>query len=238
MRKLLVLASALCALLVVASPAAAAKSNVTCTGVMTSANVRSVNVPTGASCTLVNSTVRDDVTVGTDAFLQATNTDVGGDVRGRNAQTVFVDTGSSVGDDVSTRGTAEVFVFGSVVSGEVRIYGATQRVNVCGNTVRRDLSVTRSARDILVGDPQAQDCAGNRVQHGDLEVSNNDTDVELVVAGNKVIRGDLEVNRNDGTSDKSVRDNIGGDTIACFGNDNPFVASGNTGFDRSRGQCD
>src|SRR3954471_1833507 len=63
MKKLLVLGSVLCGVLAMASPAAAAKSSITCTSMMTDVSARDVNVPAGQSCILVDSSVRNDVRV-------------------------------------------------------------------------------------------------------------------------------------------------------------------------------
>jgi hypothetical protein len=242
MKKLLVLGSVLCGVLVMASPAAAhnwgsSKPSLTCTSIVTNVSVRSVNVPAGASCTLVDSIVRDDVRVREGSYFQATNTDIGGSVRSRDSQTVFVEAGSGVGDSIVTQNTAQVFVFGSFIGDEIDVYGASDITNICGNRVRWDIEVTASQQDILVGDPLAVDCAGNRVLKGDIEVERNNTDVELVVAGNRIVQGDLEVLRNRGTSDKRVSDNRGGDEIECHQNDAPFVALNNTDFNDADGQC-
>jgi hypothetical protein len=220
-----------------ASPAAAAKSSVTCTGIMTDISARDVNVPAGAACTLVDSAVRNDVRVRENSYFQATNTDIGGDVKSRDSQTVFVEAGSGVGGTIETRNTAQVFVFGSFIGDEIDVYGASDVTNICGNRVRWDIEVTASEQDVLVGDPQAVDCAGNRVLRGDIEIEHNDTDVEMIVAGNRVVRGEIEVLNNKGTSEKRVSDNRGGDEIDCRNNTNPFAASNNTDFDTARGQC-
>jgi hypothetical protein len=103
--------------------------------------------------------------------------------------------------------------------------------------VRRGVEVKRSGRDILIGDPQAVDCAGNVIGRGDLRVLNNSTNVELVVRGNKLRRGDLEVKGNTGTSEKFVQGNRGGRRLTCRGNANPFADSGNAGWDKKSGQC-
>jgi hypothetical protein len=242
MRKLLVLGSVLCGVLVMASPAAAQKPSVTCTGIMVDIAARDVNVPDGAACTLVDSSVRNDVRVREDSYFQATNTDIGGDIRSRDSQTVFVEAGSGVGGIIETRNTAQVFVFGSFIGDEIDVYGASDQTHICGNRVRWDIEVTASRHDILVGDPLAVDCAGNRVLRGDIEIERNTTDVELVVAGNRVVRGDLEVLNNDivagSESDIEIRDNRGGDELECRGNDTPFLVSGNINFDDVEGQCD
>ncbi len=241
MKKLLVLGSVLCGILVMASPAAAhnysGKPSLTCDGIVTSVSVRDVNVPAGASCTLVDSIVRNDVKVRAGSYFQATDTDIGGSIWSRDSQTVFVEAGSGVGDTIQTRNTAQVFVFGSFIGDEIDVSGASDETQICGNRVRWDIEVTGSQQNILVGDPDAVDCAGNRVLKGDIEIERNNTDVELVVAGNRIAQGDLEVLRNTGTSEKRVSDNRGGDKIDCRFNEAPFVSLNNTQFNDSEGQC-
>jgi hypothetical protein len=108
---------------------------------------------------------------------------------------------------------------------------------VCGITVQGGIEVEDSGRDILVGDPLADDCAGNVVKRGDVVIEDNDTDVELVVRGNTIKRGDLKVRHNTGSADKFVQDNVGGDDLSCKGNTANFTVSGNTGWDKRLGQC-
>ena len=57
-----------------------------------------------------------------------------------------------------------------------------------------------------------------------------------MVRGN-TIGDDLEVNRNGGPVEKFVEDNTGGEELECFGNEDPFTASGNTGWRVEEGQC-
>jgi hypothetical protein len=210
-----------------------------CEAAETGVDVDAVIVPDGASCTLTDSKVTEDVRVGAGAFFQATNTAIGGKVRAHDAQTLFIDTGSSVGRDVKSDGTAQVFVFNATVHGDLEVEETTEVVQICGNTVERgDIEVERSGTDLLIGDPQTEGCAGNTVSRGDLEVKHNTADVEFVVRGNTVSEGDLEVVRNMGTVPKFVQDNIGGDDLECFGNEDPFTASGNTGFNEVHGQCE
>src|SRR4051812_4007226 len=123
MRKWIVPASAVCLALVAASPGAAAKSSVTSTGPMTDIAAPDVTAPAGAAWTLVGSSVRNDGRVGRDAYFQATNTDVGGDVFARDSQTVFVEAGSGIGGNVETRSAAQVFVFNPFIGDEIAIYG-------------------------------------------------------------------------------------------------------------------
>jgi hypothetical protein len=238
MRKLLLASTlVLTSLFTIASPAAA--RSVTCDGVKHGKVIsRDLTVPPGAACQLVNSIVRGDVKVRRNAYFQATNTALHGDVDATRAQTLFIEEGSLVRGDVEGDRTAQVFIFNSKVRGEIEVRRATDKVNICGNKVREDITVARSGRDILVGDPRAVDCPGNNVvQRGDIRIENNFTDVELVVRGNRINRGNLVVRRNKGTSAKFVEDNSGGNMLVCNGNDPLFTGWGNTDWLTASGQC-
>ena len=209
----------------------------TCRATETGVTVDEVIVPANAACTLVDSTVAGDVHVSSNAYFEARNSQIGGKVRGNQALTVFLDTGTTVGGSVKTYETVQVFVFDATVGGDIEVDRTSEVVQVCGTTVEHgDIEVERSGTDLLVGDPQAKACAGNIVSSGDIEVERNFTDVEFVVRGNTV-GDDLEVNRNSGPVEKFVQDNTGGGELECRGNDNPFTASGNTGFREIEGQC-
>src|SRR4029450_5712254 len=57
------------------------------------------------------------------------------------------------------------------------------------------------------------------------------------------IEGDLQVNDNKNLVestpiDKFVENNVGGEELECERNDQPFSASGNTGWDETEGQCE
>jgi hypothetical protein len=227
-------------LLLATAATASAAATRTCSGVQTGVTYRGdVLVPRGGTCTLVNSTVRGDVKVLRGAYFQATRTIVREDVRSTEAQTVFVDTGSKVYGAVKAKRTIQVFVFNSTVTDDIEIERARQVAQVCGSAVRRgDLSVEHSGRDILVGDPEAEGCAGNTIRRGDLEVEDNFVDVELVVRGNTIRKGDLKVLKNKGPVPKFVEDNEGGDLLRCSRNSAPFFSSDNTRWDDERGQCD
>jgi len=260
MRKLLVLAGvALIAVLVPASPAAA---NLKCDGAFTGSFGRDVVVPEGATCTLTDATVEDDIEVLKGGTLLATNTTVGDDVQihrdafgqlsksrvgdsvnGRTALTVLVDSGTTVGGEIRTRSTFLVFVFDSTVGEQIDVHDTpaelSGKVNICGNTVQAGkIHVLNSGTDILVGDADPLvECAGNTVQNGDIEIEQNLTDVELIIEANSVLKGDLEVSDNRGPSEKRVSYNIGGDELECKGNDTPFTAAANTGWKELEGQC-
>lgn len=234
-----VLGAASSALAIMAAPAAAGSNDkLTCDGVFAGVNVKDVIVPRNGACTLTDSKVRGEVKVARNAYFQATGTSVKEDVEGHSAQTIFIDTGSNVRGDVEADKTAQVFIFNAKVTGSIQVRRATDKVQICGTTVRKgDIDVERSGRDILIGDPLAIDCDGNDVKQGDVSIEDNDTDVELVVRGNQIRRGNLEVSGNDGPSGKFVEGNTGGRTLKCKGNDSPFSSTGNTGWRREKGQC-
>jgi hypothetical protein len=210
-----------------------------CNGTLTGQTIPGdLVVPENGSCLLANSSVGGNVKVGTNAFFQATGSQIAGGVKGKHAQTVFIDTGTTVGGDVDVWRTAQVFIFNSTLNGNLDADRSDEKVQVCGNHIDGWVAIHRSGRDILFGDPQTVDCAANTVLHShSVKIADNFTDVELIARGNQIQGGDLRVNDNSGPSDKFVQDNTGGDDLECFGNDTPFTASGNTGWNDQRGQC-
>ena len=238
MRRLLLLSGMLLAGVLAVAPAAQASSGKTCDGTTSGKTIKGdVVVPAGAACQLINTTVRGDVKVRGGGYFQATNSIVRGDVKGKRSETIFIEGGSIVKGDVEADRTSQVFLFDSAVSGSIAVDRADDKVDICGMTVRKNIHVERSGRDILVGDPLAVGCAGNLVKRGDVEVEDNITDVELVIRGNTIKRGDLDVKRNGGPAAKFVASNVGGDRLACSGNSNPFTDSANTGWNKRSGQC-
>jgi len=209
-----------------------------CNGTLTGNIPGDLVVPDNGSCTLENATVGDDVKVGNNAFFKATGSKIGDDVRAEGALTLFIDTGTTVGGEVKARDTAQVFVFNATLNDRLDVRGASDKVQICGNTIDGSVKVRDSGRDILIGDPQAVDCAGNSIVNGhSVKVEDNNTDVEFVIRGNTFHGGDLSVNDNRGPVEKFVQDNTGGDELSCFGNESPFTATGNTGWNKLRGQC-
>ncbi len=227
-------------LVAVASPAVAGKGHkrFKCDGVFTGLTVRDVVVPRDGACTLTDSTVKGKVRVLGDAYFQATGSSIRKDVEGDGAQTIFIDTGSRVRGDIDANKTIQLYVYNSTVRGDIGARGATDTVQVCGNTVQKgDIKVRKSGTDILIGDPLAIGCPGNSVKRGDVRITENFTDVELVVSGNTLGKGSLKVSGNTGPAGKFVQSNEGGDTLSCKGNDSPFTASGNSGWLDEKGQC-
>ena len=240
MRKIsILLGMAMMAVLAMSSSAAA--NSTTCNGAPLVGQTISGDlvVPADGVCIIDNTTVGDDVKVGKGGYFQSTNNSkITDDVEGRRALVVFIDQGTTVGGDVEVKDTPQALVFDSTIGGHIEISRASEQVNICGNTVDGRIQVRNSERDILIGDPLTFGCAGNTVLDGHrIRVENNSVDKELTIRGNDIQGGDLEVNNNSGAAGKGVEDNKGGHELECRNNEQPFTASGNTGWDRKEGQC-
>jgi hypothetical protein len=242
MRKLLLLVGLTSLAMLVTASAAIASPNLTCTGTVVGGTYHDVTVPDNAACSLIGTTVENNVNVRHFAYFEASGTTVGHDVNGDRATTVYVHDGSVVGHNLqATHGTQQLLAFDStVVNGLIRadsVPKAYGTVDICGMTVQNgNIQVTNSGSDILVGDPLTTDCAGNAVQSGDVKIQHNQTDVELIIRGN-TIQHDMIVTDNKGPSDKAVEANTGGHRLDCHGNQLPFTASANSGWAEKKGQC-
>jgi hypothetical protein len=212
-----------------------------CNGTFSGITVRNLVVGPSGVCLLTDSVVRGHVEVQSNGDFEAGNTSIGGNVTGDHALTVYLYDGSNVGGRLNTRGTAQVFAFNSAVGNRINVIGSSTQVFLCNNTVGHGIAVVQSASNILVGDHLDPSCAGNVVQHGNVVVSQNATDVELVVGDNSVLDGSMFVTDNTGapdfTSGESVLGNQGGHTLACRDNASPFVGSPNPGWSHYSGQC-
>jgi hypothetical protein len=222
-----------------AESAAASTTPIRCTGTRTGVVWnRDVVVPPGKPCTLSNSVVTGGVTVQSGSYFQATNTSISNAVVASQSQTVFIDTGSTVGGRISTDLTSQVFVYNATVNGSIGVKRSSSAVQVCGTTVKgAAFTVSNSNRDILIGDPQASGCPGNKVPNGSVTLVGNSTSVEFVVRGNSVSTGNLVVENTAGPSSKSVQSNTGGNMLKCAGNASPFVGGPNGSWATKTGQC-
>jgi hypothetical protein len=250
MMKVLGLAAVFATVMLAMASPAAARPDFRCDGVFKGKTYDGVVVPRGASCTLIDSTVRGNVRALKSSYFQSTGTLVRGDVEGLESQTIFIDTGSRVSGSVEADRAVQFFVFNSTVMEDIEPERTRETVQICGNTVRRgNIEVRRSGphkgtapgahagTDILVGDPLAAGCRGNVVKRGDIAVTRNFTDIEFVIRGNTVRRGSLTVLQNTGPVTRFVERNAGGDRLLCRGNALPLTVADNTGWDRKRGQC-
>jgi hypothetical protein len=215
-----------------------APNDIQCNSVQTGVTVRNVTVVPRSTCQLVNSTVTGNVTALAGSYFQADHTTVQGNVQGKGAQTAFLDGGSKVRGSVRGSWVVQVFIFDTTVRGDITIDRASDQVFICGTTVERgSIVVKRSRRNILIGDPLSGGCKGNSVLRGDVTVTGNTTDVELVVRGNRVRRGTMVVSGNQGPSVKIVHGNSGGKRIDCHANSSAFAASKNARWKKATGQC-
>jgi len=240
MRKLFVLVAAVSMfVLAIPSLAAAQGNSTTCNGTLTGQAIPGdLVVPENGTCILQSSTVGDDVEVGKNAYFQSIASQIADRVEGNRSQTIFIDTGSTVGGRLEANKTAQVFVFNSTVNGSLEVWRSTDAVQVCGNKLNGNVLVHQSGQDILFGDPSTVGCSGNTIGSGkSVKVQDNNTDNELVIRGNTFQGGNLTVSDNRGTSGKFVEANTGGNKLSCYGNEQPFSASGNTGWNELRGQC-
>lgn len=243
MRKLLGLVNvAIAALALTASSAGAHQdSRFVCNqeAAFTGLNVGDVVVPDGGTCTLEDSVVRGNVSVGEHAWFAASGTAIGGRVRARDAVGVFFDLDSLIASGIDARETSQVFVYDSTVGGDVDVTGSSDVVQICGSTIDWDVEVTRSTGGILIGGADAS-CARNTIGD-DVEVTRNNVANYLYVRSNTIV-GDLEVIKNTSLpgslAPKEVIGNVGGDELECSRNGDPFTASGNTGWDDQDGQCE
>lgn len=242
---------AVCATVLLATASyAEARPDFKCNGVFKGKSYDAVVVPRGAACTLIGSTVAGNVRASKNSYFQATDTVVRGDVEGNEAQTIFIDTGSRVSGSVEAVRATQFFVFNSTVMEDIEPERTRQTVQICGNTVRRgnievrgsgpDKSVAPNERpgtDVLIGDPLAAGCRGNLVKRGHIKVARNFADIEFVIRGNTIRRGNLDVTSNTGPATRFVERNIGGGRLLCRENSLPLTVAGNTGWDRTQGQC-
>jgi len=197
-----------------------------------------VVVPENGTCILSGGSIGGDVKVGKNAYFQATGTSITGDVEGKKALTLFIDTGTTVGGGVDSSGSFQVFVFGATLKDELEVSRSTDKVQVCGSDISGDVGIDHSGRDILFGDTApGGNCAANTIRAGSsANFEDNSTDVEFTIRGNTFEGGDLTVEGNRGTSDKFVQDNTGGGVLDCHGNATPFTGTPNS-FTTEEGQC-
>ena len=217
---------------------AQADNDLQCDGVFTGGSYDRVVVPRNGACTLLGTEVREGVVARRSSYFQSTGSSIRGNIKGEDAQTLFVDSGTKVGGDVSGKMTRQVFIFNSAIEGNVIVRGARQEVQICGTEVARgDIHVRNSRDEILIGDSGNADCLGNRIARGNVVVEKNKVTDYLFVRGNTIAKGDIRVLNNTGPAEKRVEDNSGGDDLKCSRNRDPFIAGGNTGWDQLTGQC-
>jgi hypothetical protein len=212
----------------------------TCNGTLTGVTINNnVVVPDNGTCILIASTVNGNVSVKKHSYFEANASTINGSITSFRSTTVFVHDGTK-SKSISAFLTQQVFAFDSTItSGSLTVIGSpisNGQINSCGMNVQHgNINVFFSGSDILIGDPLTLGCAGNTV-NGEVNVSANYVQVELVVRGN-TISDDLALFFNRGPAGKFVEANVGGDELVCKGNSSPFTAAANVGWNQKKGQC-
>jgi hypothetical protein len=223
-----------------ASTAPAASTVFRCNGHFSGGRYQAVVVPANDVCVLTNSIVSGDVVPQHNAYFEADSAKIRGNVHGRRAQTIFINTGSRVGGDVLADGGAQLFVYNSTVGHSIGASSLTNEVEVCGNKVSSGSvdveGLHGGGNEILIGDPAAN-CGANTISRGSLRVEDNFTDVYFAISGNRIRHGNLRVTHNTGTSEKLVQANNGGQTLKCSNNASPFAGHPNGTWASKQGQC-
>ena len=229
----MVLAAGLLAV-VLAKPAWA--DDHTCVGQATG-TFDNVVVPSGARCTLSNSTVKGNVKALENSGLVINNgSKIGGNVEGDKADLVQIRDGTTVHGNVLIKegGPALVPPAGALLcSGggpltpcEVALVNSTIEG---GNT-----QVEQMTGDVAIGDNIFQ---GTVIGKGNLKAEQN-----FIPPGNlfqielNVVAQNLQVFKNTGPGFKQVVNNTVGQELQCFENDPTFVGGPNT-EEKAQGQC-
>ncbi|MDF2847432.1 MAG: hypothetical protein K0R97_1414 [Oerskovia sp.] len=178
-------------------------------------------VPAGATCVLGGTTVQGSITVGDDAWLDATEAVIEGDVVATDAYGVLID-GASVGGDISsyTAGSRTGFLYlydlrvgGSVATGGVDVEISDTKIT--GNLTTQaatyvDLLRTSVGGDATLGDSDFGVSVGGAVVGGSLSVTGTSRDA--LIGANA-----------DGTADQ-WGNTVGGDLVLTGNTANLQVA--------------
>lgn len=222
------------ALVLVAAPGASAATT-ECTDDLGDVTVADLVVPDGATCVLAGATVSGSITVGDDAWLDATSVTVGGDVIGVDTYGILLDdttiggdlvsysegrrggflylTGVSVGGNLEAGGI-DVEISDSTVTGSVSTLAATY-VDVLRTSINGDLSVADSAYGVSL--------AGTVVT-GSATVSGSSHDILIGATADggadrwgNTVGGDLTLSGNTGNLQVAGTSVLGG--VHLDGND-------------------
>jgi hypothetical protein len=214
-------AAAVAAVSLLAATSAVFAEDVTCNGVLPPGTYDSITVPPNASCAIAGSIVKGNITALDHAMLLVATSEVGGSIKGDQADVIHVFT-TSVGHNIHVEGGGPVpgFVF---------------EVAICGTTLRQGhIHIERMTGDFLVGDP-AFGCAGNTVS-GNIKVQDNNVFAFKLNVATNTVGGHVEVANNSGVGPKFVQLNSVGKKLKCEGNAPPFVGGPNVAAE-AEGQC-
>ncbi|AQP44583.1 polymer-forming cytoskeletal protein [Tessaracoccus flavus] len=142
-----ILTAAACAALAVsglALGAPTAAADVTCRGTLTGYVGDTVEVPSGATCTLNNATVDGDVKVYRDASVTITGGRIEGNVQAESARSVVV-SGTRVDGDIQPKyTTSTVNVTGTTVGGNIQVEEGRATVTLANNSVTGDVQLFKN----------------------------------------------------------------------------------------------
>lgn len=183
-------AAAAVAMIAVTAPVAHAASTSCTTELDDTTIAGDLVVPAGATCILGGTTVQGSITVGDDAWLDATEAVIAGDVVATDAYGVLID-GASVGGDISsfTAGSRAGFLYlydlrvgGSVAAGGVDVEVSDSTID--GNLTTQaanyvDLLRVSVGGDVALADSDFGVSVGGAVVTGGLSVTGTSRDALL-----------------------------------------------------------
>jgi hypothetical protein len=202
------------ALAALAGPSAAAASGITeCVGVLTG-TFDKVEVPPGADCVLVSSTVRQWVKADAGSGLLIGFSDVGGNVMGLSPRYAQVGYDSHVGGNMSVDNAGNLVFASCAVFTNATIDGNV----TCNN-----------------GNPGSPHILTPSTIGGSVDLVSNTGPFGIRILGSH-IGANVHVNNNSGTGLNGVVGNIIANTLVCQNNNLPFVGGPNVAA-RAQGQC-
>lgn len=165
--------------LVVAAPTAAADT--VCRGTLTGTISDTVEVPSGASCTISNATIDGDVKVYSGASVSISGGRIDGNIQGESARSIVVN-GTRVDGDIQPKyTTTTISVTNATVGGNIQVEEGRATVSLTSNTVDGDIQLFKNSSG-------AKSVVSNRVG-GNLQCKENSP---APTGHSNVVRGSAE----------------------------------------------
>jgi hypothetical protein len=213
MKKLLVL-SVLALTMVFALSSEAKADDTPCVGILTG-TFDNVVVPPGATCILIDSTVRGNVKALEDSRLFMFNDTVRGNVDGDKASSVNVNR-CTVGGNIQIQEAHDPDLISAAVFNSILTGGNIQIEK--GRFPFGDWIVVQTI-----------------LRRGNVKVEENGTIFDSLVV-DSTVRQNVQVFKNFGPGPKFVQRNIVGQDLQCKENQDPFIGGPNTAR-KAEGQC-
>jgi hypothetical protein len=226
MRKRLVVAALLSAVVTLGGAPAQAGSDFPCVGTVVGGVYENVVVPEGGFCNIRNAQIRGNLKAlsGSTLFVSGGNT-IQGNVEGDHAQRV----------DIFHRAPSPT---PNIIYGNGVIVADPQTTFVCGALLPNgNIVVVKSRGGVLSigGAGCGGSGEGNTVERGNIKVEDNIINGLFEVARNHAGQN-LQVYKTTGTATKRVQNNTAGESVQCFDNAAPFVGGPNFA-PKVEGQC-